>query len=158
MSETGFFTKLAPCMNYECFLPVFWLPQFHCVQLQHFTAYSLRPIFSVVLPCVWLWDQWVGVALTHVLGTTPTLDLFGCENGFDLFSVWLEDWDGVGSILFFVWLDGFKQNLDMVTFALKWWGYPPQFMLILTNINSTNIKWWHMVISSATPNIWATNI
>jgi hypothetical protein len=77
---------------------------------------------------IWLWDQWVEVAPTHVLGTAPTLDLFGCENGFDSSSVWLEDWDGVRFILFSVWLDGFKQNLHMVTFALKWWGYPPQFM------------------------------
>ena len=43
------------------------------------------------IPSVWLWDQWVGVAPTHVLGTAPTLVLFGCENGFDPSSVWLED-------------------------------------------------------------------
>jgi hypothetical protein len=66
-------------------------------------------------PCVWLWDQWVGTAPTRILGTIPTLPLFGCESGFAPLSVWLEDSDGVGSIPFSVWLDGFEPNLNMVT-------------------------------------------
>jgi len=48
-------------------------------------------LLLVLYPSVWLWDQWVGVAPTHILGTASTFDLFGCENGFDPSSVWLED-------------------------------------------------------------------
>jgi hypothetical protein len=36
----------------------------------------------------------VGTALTRVLGTAPTIPLFGCESEFAPLSVWSEDSDG----------------------------------------------------------------
>jgi hypothetical protein len=56
--------------------------------------------------CVWLWDQWVGTAPTRVLGTAPTLPLFGCKSGFASLSVWLEDSMGLDPFHFlFGWMD-----------------------------------------------------
>jgi hypothetical protein len=51
------------------------------------------------LPSVWLWDVWVGLAPTLVLGMAPTHTMFGCQMtetvGANLSPVWMDalGWD-----------------------------------------------------------------
>ena len=52
-------------------------------------------IFRIHLPCVWLWDYWVGLDPTRILGTESTHPLFGCTSDFEdemnQFHVWLKE-------------------------------------------------------------------
>ena len=58
-------------------------------------SYSSEGPSLLLLPCVWLRDQWVGLDPTRILGTEPTHPLFVCTSDFgdgvNPFHVWLKE-------------------------------------------------------------------
>jgi hypothetical protein len=67
-----------------------------CSATKHLAA---PPLLLTPLPSVWLWDVWVGLAPTLVLGMAPTHTMFGCQMtetvGANLSPVWMDllGWD-----------------------------------------------------------------
>jgi hypothetical protein len=59
------------------------------------TLHSCTALNLHILPCVWLWDVWVGLAPSFVLGMEPTRLLFSCNSdfgdGINPSHVWLKE-------------------------------------------------------------------